>query len=68
MSDYKAARHNMIENQIRANKVTDPRILEAFDVVPRERFVPKNLEGIAYADAVTQRCLTGQATSSCPRS
>lgn len=50
MSDYKAARHNMIENQIRANKVTDPRILEAFDVVPRERFVPRGLEGIAYAD------------------
>jgi protein-L-isoaspartate(D-aspartate) O-methyltransferase len=50
MSDYKAARHNMIENQIRANKVTDQRILDAFDVVPRERFVPKTLEGIAYAD------------------
>jgi len=50
MSDYKAARHNMIENQIRANKVTDPRILDAFDAVPRERFVPKPLESIAYAD------------------
>lgn len=50
MSDYSAARHNMIENQIRANKVTDPRILDAFDLVPRERFVPRALEGIAYAD------------------
>jgi protein-L-isoaspartate(D-aspartate) O-methyltransferase len=50
MSDYSAARHNMIENQIRTNKVTDPRILEAFDQVPRERFVPRGLEGIAYAD------------------
>lgn len=50
MSDYTAARHNMIENQIRANKVTDPRILDAFEEVPRERFVPRNLEGIAYAD------------------
>jgi protein-L-isoaspartate(D-aspartate) O-methyltransferase len=50
MSDYSAARHNMIENQIRANKVTDDRILEAFDQVPRERFVPRGLEGVAYAD------------------
>lgn len=50
MSDYSAARHNMIENQIRTNKVTDPRILKAFDQVPRERFVPRGLEGIAYAD------------------
>jgi protein-L-isoaspartate(D-aspartate) O-methyltransferase len=50
MSDYSAARHNMIENQIRANKVTDPRILDAFDLVPRERFAPRALEGIAYAD------------------
>lgn len=50
MSDYTAARHNMIENQIRANKVTDSRILEAFDLVPRERFVPRGLKGVAYAD------------------
>jgi protein-L-isoaspartate(D-aspartate) O-methyltransferase len=50
MSDYTAARHNMIENQIRANKVTDPRILDAFERVPRERFVPRGLQGIAYAD------------------
>jgi protein-L-isoaspartate(D-aspartate) O-methyltransferase len=50
MSDHTAARHNMIENQIRANKVTDQRILDAFDQVPRERFVPRGLEGVAYAD------------------
>lgn len=50
MSDYAVARHKMIENQIRANKVTDPRILDAFESVPRERFVPRSRQSIAYAD------------------
>ena len=50
MSDYAAARHNMIESQIRTNKVTDPRILEAFEIIPREKFVPGAMQGIAYAD------------------
>lgn len=50
MNDYAAARHNMIENQIRANKVTDPAILEAFASVPRERFAPEAFRGVAYAD------------------
>jgi protein-L-isoaspartate(D-aspartate) O-methyltransferase len=49
-NDYAAARHNMIENQIRPNRVSDPRILDAFEQVPRERFVPYALKGIAYAD------------------
>jgi len=50
MSDYAAARQNMIDNQIRANKVTDPRIIDAFEDVPRERFVPGAMQGVAYAD------------------
>ncbi len=50
MSDYAAARHNMIENQIRVNRVTDPRILDAFEAIPRERFVQKLLQGVAYTD------------------
>ena len=50
MSDYLAARHNMIENQIRTNRVTDERILDAFQAVPRELFVPDGLRPVAYAD------------------
>ncbi len=50
MTDYAAARLNMVENQIRPNRVTDPRVLEAMSEVPRERFVPKKLMGIAYVD------------------
>jgi protein-L-isoaspartate(D-aspartate) O-methyltransferase len=50
MVDYAAARFNMVESQIRPNKVTDPRVLRAISEVPRERFVPKKLMGIAYVD------------------
>lgn len=48
--DYAAARHNMVENQIRTNRVTDPRIVATMDALPRELFVPKQLRGIAYVD------------------
>ncbi len=50
MADYAVARLNMIEGQIRPNKVTDGRVLAAMAEVPRERFVPKKLQGAAYVD------------------
>ena len=40
----------MVENQIRANKVMDDRLIDAMRVVPRERFVPAAKRGVAYAD------------------
>lgn len=48
--DYALARLNMVESQIRTNKVTDPAVIDAFESVPRELFVPKAKRGIAYAD------------------
>lgn len=48
--DYALARLNMVESQIRTNKVTDPAIVGAFETVPREMFVPKAKRGIAYTD------------------
>jgi len=48
--DYQSARLNMVESQIRPNKVSDPAIIEAILAVPRERFVPAALRGIAYVD------------------
>ena len=48
--DYKLARMNMVENQIRANRVTDDKIIEAFKEVPREKFVPISLKEISYND------------------
>ncbi len=50
MHDYALARANMIKSQIRTNRVTDPRVVEALTEVPRERFVPKRLRDIAYVD------------------
>lgn len=48
--DYSSARRNMVENQLRTNRIEDPRLLDAMLEVPRERFVPKTLRGVAYLD------------------
>jgi protein-L-isoaspartate(D-aspartate) O-methyltransferase len=50
MMNADLARRNMVESQIRPNKVTDLRVIEAFEAVPRERFVPAHLAGVAYID------------------
>ena len=50
MTDYAAARLNMVESQIRPNRVTDLRLVGAMFDLPRERFVPDALRGIAYVD------------------
>lgn len=50
MVDFAAARLNMVESQLRTNKVTDLRLLDAFENLPREDFVPEPLRGIAYVD------------------
>jgi protein-L-isoaspartate(D-aspartate) O-methyltransferase len=48
--DYAIARQNMVEGQIRPNKVTDQLVLQAMETIPRELFVPKHLRGISYTD------------------
>jgi protein-L-isoaspartate(D-aspartate) O-methyltransferase len=48
--DYARARLNMVQNQLRPNRVDDPNVLDAMTEVPRERFLPKALRGVAYAD------------------
>lgn len=50
MNDYTAARHNMVESQIRPNQVTDARLLRALMEVPRENFVPASLRALAYME------------------
>jgi len=50
MTAYSAARLNMVESQVRPNRVTDPRVVGAMLELPRERFVPEPLRGIAYVD------------------
>lgn len=50
MVDYAAMRFNMVESQLRTNRVLDSGVLEAFETIPRERFVPEAQRGIAYID------------------
>ncbi len=50
MPVYEAARANMVESQIRPNKVTDERVIAAFGHVRRELFLPARLRGVAYVD------------------
>ncbi len=48
--DYRQARLRMVEQQLAARGITDPRVLEAFREVPRHRFVDSALEAQAYTD------------------
>jgi protein-L-isoaspartate(D-aspartate) O-methyltransferase len=50
MIDYAAIRANMVENQLRPNRIDDPAVLEAMAAVPRELFVPEALRDCAYGD------------------
>jgi protein-L-isoaspartate(D-aspartate) O-methyltransferase len=47
---FTEARNNMVDSQVRPNKVIDPRIITAMRTLPRERFLPPNLTALAYAD------------------
>jgi protein-L-isoaspartate(D-aspartate) O-methyltransferase len=48
--DWAKARALMVEGQVRPNKVTDPRIVEAMLALPREALVPGPRQALAYAD------------------
>ncbi|WP_373740473.1 protein-L-isoaspartate O-methyltransferase [Neisseria sp.] len=48
--DFEKARFNMVEQQIRPWDVLDFDLLDVLEEIPRERFVPAQLQGLAYAD------------------
>ncbi|AXK79822.1 protein-L-isoaspartate O-methyltransferase [Pseudolabrys taiwanensis] len=50
MTDFSTARRHMVDGQVRTSDVTDLRILQAMQDVPRERFVPASAAGLAYLD------------------
>ena len=50
MADMKARRDAMVDYQVAARGVRDPRVLHAMREVPRERFVPEPLAEFAYED------------------
>jgi protein-L-isoaspartate(D-aspartate) O-methyltransferase len=48
---YRQARHEMVETQIRKRHVSDNRVLECLEHIPRHEFVPPEVRGRAYEDA-----------------
>jgi protein-L-isoaspartate(D-aspartate) O-methyltransferase len=50
MFDSVTARRNMVDGQVRTADVTNPDLIAALLEVPRERFVPADLEAQAYLD------------------
>jgi len=50
MTDFAAARRNMVDGQVRTADVTDPRIQSAMLEIPRESFVPQVSAALAYLD------------------
>lgn len=50
MHDFATARFNMVEGQIRPNKVTNAALVDAMMNLPRELFVPQDRKPMAYVD------------------
>lgn len=48
--DFKTARRQMVDSQVRPNDVPDVRIQAAFEDVPREIFLPSELRAQAYVE------------------
>jgi len=48
--DFETARRNMVEYQIRCCKVLDPVVLDTIEALPRERFVPADVQSLAYME------------------
>ena len=50
MTDFALARRNMVEGQLRPNRVTNVALLDAVGTLPREQFLPESARAVAYAD------------------
>lgn len=48
--DFELARRNMVDNQVRTNRVTDSLVISALRAIPRELFVPAAQKGVSYVD------------------
>ena len=48
--NFEKARNLMVENQLRPNKVSEKAILNLFNTIKKENFIPENFLSICYAD------------------
>ncbi len=49
-AEEQSARERMVQAQLRGRDITDERVLTAMSTVPRHRFVPADMQRLAYAD------------------
>jgi len=59
MTDFTAARHNMVESQVKPNDITSHALISAMRNTAREAFLPDNLQSLAYMDDDIQVSSTG---------
>ena len=50
LTDFAAEREAMVQRQIDRRGIHDPKILEAFRAVPREKFMSEDYADLAYGD------------------
>lgn len=50
LSDWQHLRERMVQEQLEARSINDPRVLMAMREVPRHQFVPHELQHLAYRD------------------
>jgi len=48
--EYQTLRKNMVEEQLKTRDITDKKVLEVMEKIPRHFFVPENLKNKAYND------------------
>lgn len=51
MADYEKRRSRMVDSHLARRGISDPRVLAAMRIVPRECFVGEGLEDFAYEDS-----------------
>ena len=68
MTDYTLARTNMVDCQVRPADVTDLKIIDAMLEIPREQFVPEQMQALAYLDEdLSLNTSTSTQDGDCPR-
>jgi len=50
MTDFALARRNMVDGQLRPNRVTNSQLLAVIGALPREKFLVDGLRSVAYSD------------------
>ena len=49
--NFEKARNLMVENQLRPNKINNPRIFDIFNEIEKEQFLDNHLQELAYSDS-----------------